>query len=115
MADGLSLFQSRLTCVEPGNFGEYAPITIVQTVRHRGQALVANDVGYWKRYVYFTSGVEDQAHVLEASIKREARLIVLSRGDAVHILSHRWQKSLQHIRHRFHHAPLFGKRERLTY
>ena len=64
--------------------------------------------------MYFTSGIEDQPHVLEAGIKRKARLIVLSRGDAIHIFSHRWQKSLKHIRHRFQDAPLLGKCERLT-
>src|SRR5262245_25987394 len=88
------LFQSRLTGIKPCNFGEYAPITIVQIVSQRSEALVANHIGYWKRYVYLSSGVEDQAHVLEAGFKREPRLFVHSRGDAVHILCHRWQKSL---------------------
>src|SRR5262245_20338314 len=40
-----NLFQIRLTRVEPTNFGEYTPITIVETVSERSQALVANDVG----------------------------------------------------------------------
>jgi hypothetical protein len=62
----------RLAGVEPSNVGEYTPITIVETVSQRSQALVANDIGYWKRHVYFTSGVEDQSHVLEAGIKCEA-------------------------------------------
>src|SRR5262245_61668559 len=104
-----------VTRVEPSDFGEYTPITIVETVSQRSQALVANDIGYWKRHVYFTCGVEDQSHILEPGIKGEARLIIFSRGDAVHILCHRWQKSLQHIRQRLQHASFFGKHERLTY
>jgi len=105
----------RLAGVEPSNIGEYTPITIVETVSQRSLALVANDIGYWKRHVYLTGGVEDQSHVLEAGIKCEARLIILSRGDAVQILCHRWQKSLEHIRQRLQDASFFGKRERLTY